>query len=107
LLAHAVFFGSAIFLARVVKPAESAAIGFLISYAMYFALCYGYARSRHGFRFGAAGFSLWLTGLVLIIGASANTWTDTTVHFASAAVWIVLAITFSAGFAFYLRRREA
>jgi O-antigen/teichoic acid export membrane protein len=107
LIAHAVFFGSAMFFARVVKPAESAAIGFLISYVVYFALSYAYARSRHGFRFGADGFSLWLAGLVLIIGASANTWTDTTVHFPSATLWIVIAIAFSTGSALYLRRREA
>jgi len=107
LIAHAVFFGSAMFLARIDKPSESAAIGFLISYAVYFALCYGYARARHGFRFGAAGFSLWVTGLVLIIGASANAWSATTVHIASAAFWIFLSLAFSAGFALYLRRREA
>ncbi len=106
-LASAVFFGAAMCLARIVKPAESAAIGFLVSYAVYFALCYAYARARHGFRFGSAGLSLWLTGLALIIGASANAWSDTSVHFARASLWIVLAIGTSAGFALYLRRREA
>ncbi len=106
-LASAVFFGAAMCLARIVKPAESAAIGFLVSYAVYFALCYAYARARHGFRFGAAGLSLWLTGLALIIGASANAWSDTSVHLATASLWIVLAIGMSAGFALYLRRSEA
>jgi O-antigen/teichoic acid export membrane protein len=106
-IAHAIFFGSAMFLARIVRPAESAAIGFLVSYAVYFAICYGYARGRHGFRLGAAGISLWITGLVLIVGASANAWSNTTVHIAGAALWIVLAVGFSAGSALYLRRREA
>jgi O-antigen/teichoic acid export membrane protein len=106
LIAHAVFLGSAIWLARIVKPAEGAAIGFVASYAVYFAICYLYARVRHGFRFGAAGLSLWLTGLVLIIGASANAWSETTAHFARAFTWIGLAIGFSAGSAMYLRRRE-
>jgi O-antigen/teichoic acid export membrane protein len=105
--ASAVFFGAAMCLARMVKPAESAAIGFLVSYAVYFAICYIYARTRHGFRFGAAGLSLWLTGLALIIGASANAWSDASVHFARASLWIVLAIGTSAGFALYLKRREA
>jgi O-antigen/teichoic acid export membrane protein len=106
LIAHAVFLGSAMWLARIVKPAEGAAIGFVASYAVYFAICYLYARVRHGFRFGAAGLSLWLTGLVLIIGASANAWSETTAHFARAFTWIALAIGFSAGSAMYLRRRE-
>jgi O-antigen/teichoic acid export membrane protein len=107
LAALAVFFGSAMLLSRMVQPAEGAAIGFLISYAVYFALSYGYARVRHGFRFGAAGRSLWLTGLAMIVGASLNAWSDTTPHLARAAIWIVLALAFSAGFALYLRRREA
>jgi hypothetical protein len=107
LLSHGVFFGASILFARIVRPAEGAAIGFLASYAVYFALCYSYARVRHGFRFGAAGLSLWLTGLALIIGASASGWSDTTTHFARAALCIALALGFSAGFAMYLRRREA
>jgi O-antigen/teichoic acid export membrane protein len=107
LITHAVFLGSAMWLARIVKPAEGAAIAFAVSYAVYAALCYVYARVRHGFRFGATGLSLWLTGLILIIGASANAWSDTTAHIARASLWIALALGFSAGFAFYLRRRGA
>jgi antigen flippase len=106
LIAHAVFLGSAICLARIVKPAEGAAIAFAVSYAVYAAICYVYARFRHGFRLGAAGVSLWFTGLALIIGASANAWSDTTVHIARASLWIALALGFSAGFAIYLRRCE-
>lgn len=107
LVTHAVFLGGAMFFARLVKPAEGVAIGFLVSYAVYFALCYGYAHTRHGFRFGPAGAAAWIAGLVLITGASANAWSDTTVHIARASFWIVLAIGFSAGFALHIRRREA
>lgn len=111
LIAHAVFLGSAIWLARIVKPAEGAAIGFAVSYAVYFAICYLYARVRHGFRFGAGGVALWVMGLILIIGASAGAWfdttSDTTAHFGRAFTWIAFAIVFSGGFAVYLRRREA
>lgn len=106
LAAHAVFFGAAVFLARFIKPSESAALGFLISCAVYLALSLGYARLRHGFRFGAIGVTVWLLGLLLILGASATAWLDTSVHFARASLWILLAIGFSAGFAIYLRRRE-
>jgi antigen flippase len=110
LMAHAVFLGAATFLPQIikpVKPAEGAAIAFLISYAVYFVFCYGYARTRHGFRFGAPARVLWLTGLALIIGVSANAWSDTTVHITRALIWIPLAIGFSLGFAMHLRRREA
>jgi O-antigen/teichoic acid export membrane protein len=106
LATHAAFFGTSILLARIVPPAEGAAIGFLASYALYFALCCGYAYVRHGFRFGAAGLSAWLLGLCLIIGASASAWSDTTAHFARASFWIVLATGFSTGFALYFWRRE-
>lgn len=107
LVAHAIFLISAMLLARIVEPAEGAAIGFLISYAVYFALCYACARARYGFRFGVEGFSAWLGGLALITGASAHAWSDNTAHLARAAVWMFLALGFSAGYAVYMRRREA
>jgi O-antigen/teichoic acid export membrane protein len=104
---QAIFFGSAMGLARLAGSAEAAAIGFLASYAVYFALCYAYARSRYGFRFSAAGLAAWVTGLALVLGASASAWGDQTVHQARALVWIVLSLGFSAGFAVYLKGREA
>jgi len=82
-------------------------MGFTIAYAVYLALCYARAQARYGFRLGAPGFSAWLGGLALIAGASWSSWSDTTVHFARASVWILLAVGFSAGFAVYMRRREA
>jgi O-antigen/teichoic acid export membrane protein len=104
LLAQAVFFGSATFLARLVKPAESAAIGFLVSYAVYLAFCYAHARARNRFRLGGDARWAWLAGLALVIGASASDWSEPSVHVATAAVWIVLATGFSAGLAVYMRR---
>jgi hypothetical protein len=107
LLTHATFFFSAAGLMRFLEPAESASIGFLISYAVYFVLCYAYARTRHGFRFGVLASSAWLTGLLLVVGTSASTWSDPSVSFAKSATWIVLGLSFSAGFAVHLRRRSA
>jgi len=107
LLAQAVFFGAALWLAAVVRPAEGAAMGFVVSYAVYLALCYARARVRFGFRCGAAGFSAWLLGLALIAGASLNFWSGSQVHLARAALWIFAALGFSGGFALYMRRREA
>jgi PST family polysaccharide transporter len=107
LIAHAIFFGAAMLLARILDPAEGAAMGFFVSYAAYFALCYARVRTRYGFHFGAAGFSAWLGGAALVAGASFHCWSDSTVHFARALVWISLAIGFSAGFGMYMRRRAA
>lgn len=107
LLTQATFFAAAMLLARIVEPAEGAAIGFAIAYAVYFALCYARARARFRFRFGAAGLCAWLAGLALIVGASWHSWSDSQVHFARAAAWTSIALGFSTGFAVYMRRREA
>jgi PST family polysaccharide transporter len=102
LLMQTIFFGAATLLARFMAAAQGAAIGFVVSYAVYFALCCGYARARHGFRFGADGAALWLTGLLLIVGVSASSWSDTAVHPVKALLWMAAATGFSGGFALYL-----
>ncbi len=107
LVAHVTFFGSAMLLARIFSAAEGAAAGFLVSYALYLALCFFYARARHGFRFEAAGLSAWLIGLALVTAASASAWSGEAVQIATAAIWIALAAGFSAGFAMYIRRYGA
>jgi PST family polysaccharide transporter len=107
LLTHATFFALALLLARIVRPSESSAIGFLISYALYFVSCLVYARARYGFHFGRVGLAAWLGGLALVLGTSASAWQDSAVHISRAAVWIILSVIFSGGFALYMRRREA
>jgi O-antigen/teichoic acid export membrane protein len=107
LLTQAAFWGSAKALGRMVGPAESAAIGFFLSYAICLAACCAYARLREGFRFGPAGLAAWTTGLLLVTGASASSWGDGPANLASAAAWIAAATAVSVGFALYLRRREA
>jgi len=104
LLAQAVFFGAALWLAKIVRPAEAAAIGFLVSYVLYLALSYARARVRFGFRFGATGLLAWLVGLALIAGASFDSWSDDHVHWARATVWMLAALGFSGGFARYIAR---
>jgi O-antigen/teichoic acid export membrane protein len=52
------------------SAAEAAAIAFLFSYAVNFAVCYFYARSRQGFRFGPRIAGLWTGGLLLVCAAS-------------------------------------
>jgi PST family polysaccharide transporter len=73
---QAVFWGGASLIGHVhhfslnYSAAEAAAIAFLISYAANFAVCYFYARSRQGFRFGARIAALWIGGLVVVSVAS-------------------------------------
>lgn len=107
LATHALFLISAMLLALIVEPAEGAAIGFLVSYAAYFAMCYARARARYGFRFGAAGLLAWLGGLVFITGAASQYWSDARADLPKAVVWPLLAAAFSSAFALYIRRREA
>jgi PST family polysaccharide transporter len=104
LLAQAVFFGAALSFVGTIGSAKSAVIGFVVSYGVYFGLCYAYARARHGFRFGVTGLCCWLAGLACIMGA--NGASDATVHLAKAFFWILMALGSSAGFGLYLRRQE-
>jgi hypothetical protein len=89
-LSQAVFFSSARLISTLRTPAESAAIGFPLCCAAHLALCYGYAR-RHEFRLGGKGTAQWMAGLAVVLGASASTWTDPSVTWGKALVWIVLA----------------
>jgi O-antigen/teichoic acid export membrane protein len=106
LATHATFFVSAMLLASWVRPGEAAAMGFAISYGLYFALCYGYSRKTSGFRLGGAVGWAWMGGAALVAGASASSWAGT-VHPMRAALWVALALGYSGGFALYMRRREA
>ncbi len=57
-LTQAVFFAGAWLLGRWRTPAEAAAMAFVLSYTVNFAVCSAYARRRHGFRLGARGQAL-------------------------------------------------
>ena len=67
---QAAFWGGAWVLRRFREPAEAAAIAFAISYAANFAVCYAYARGRHGFRLKGATGAMWLGGLALVSAVS-------------------------------------
>jgi enterobacterial common antigen flippase len=64
-----VFFAAAWLIGRSRGPAEGASIAFALSYAVNFAVCAIYARSRHGFRFGVRGSGLFAGGLAAVIVA--------------------------------------
>ena len=106
LLAQATFWSSARLLSRAAGTPEGAAIGFLVSNGLCFALCLIYVHLRQGLRLGVNGLAAWAAGLVLAITASARFWNETGTDLPSALLWISAAAGISAGFAFYLRRRE-
>lgn len=106
LLTQAIFLGSSKLCSRALGPPEGAALGFLVSQAACFAVCFGYAHLRRGFRLGAPAAVAWTSGLSLVIAASAASWGETPVDFASSAVWIAASVAISAGFGLYLWRRE-
>jgi O-antigen/teichoic acid export membrane protein len=106
LLAQAAFWSSARLFSRVAGGPEGAAIGFLVSNALCFALCLAYVHLRQGLRLGSNGTAAWAAGLVLAISASARFWNAAGTDLPSAMLWITGAAAISAAFALYLRRRE-
>ena len=106
LVTQAAFWGSAKAFTRFFRPAESAAVGFVVSYAVCLAACYAYSRLRQGFRLGPAGTAAWISGLILVAGASLSAWDDPAVNIAVASAWVAIAMGVSAGFTLYMRRRE-
>lgn len=77
--------------------------GFLIMYVLSFAFYLYYARIRYQFRMTKAIGVTWLTGLALVVGASWYTWSDSTVDWIAAFLWIIAAAAFSL---LALNRRE-
>jgi len=96
-LVQAVFLGGSWLLATIRPPAEAAAMGFALSYAVCLAVSWWYASRRHGFRFTPRRAALWMGGLALVVGATAATWSDRSVCWPKAAVWMALAAAASAG----------
>jgi PST family polysaccharide transporter len=69
--ALAAFIASASLISMVQTAAEGAAIGYVVCYAVHFAVCYGYARRRHEFRPGRKEAAIWAAGLAAVVGLSA------------------------------------
>lgn len=70
-------------------------IGFLVMYAVYLAYYLYYARSRYQFLLPRAVVVPWILGLVLVVGASWYTWSDTQVDWVAAPIWIGAAVGLS------------
>lgn len=106
LATQAVFWGSARLCARILRPPEGAALGFLISCAVCYGGCFVWARLRWNLRLGTAGRMAWATGLALVVAASADTWGQTGVNSYTASFWIASATAICGGFAWSMRKRE-
>lgn len=78
-------------------------VSFLVVYMVYFAYYLYYACSRHQFPLTKGLVWPWLLGLVLLLGASWYAWSDVTVNWLVAPLWISAAISLSW---FSLRRSE-
>jgi PST family polysaccharide transporter len=96
-LVQAVFLGASWWLSRVREPAEGAAIGFVLSYAVCLLISWWYAARRHGFAVTRKRAGLWVAGLMLVLLAAASTWTDANVSGPKAAAWLTLTLAGAAG----------
>jgi O-antigen/teichoic acid export membrane protein len=80
-LVQAVFFGASGMLSwrRQTGAAQSAAIGFALSYAVCLGLGWWYAVRRHGFRMTRRLGALWIAGFTMVALAAGSTWRDESV----------------------------
>jgi PST family polysaccharide transporter len=106
LLAQAVFLGGARLFSRVPSASEGAAIGFLASNVVRFALSMAYAELRLELPLGVNAVAAWGAGLVLVISASAWFWTAQSTELAAALLWATAATGICAAFALYVRGRK-
>jgi O-antigen/teichoic acid export membrane protein len=70
-------------------------VSFLLMYVAYLAFYWHYVRSRYGLSLTRPIVGSWLLGLVLVVGASWYSWSDTRVDWLAAFLWIGMAATFS------------
>lgn len=77
------------------KNMQGIGLAFIIMYFFYFVYYLYYVRSKHQFLITKRLLWTWLIGLVLIILASWQTWSDIDVNWISAPIWVGVAIGFS------------
>jgi len=98
-LIQLVFVGASWALSGIRPPAESAAIGFTLSYSVCLAVSAWYAARRVGFRLTRMSAALWIAGFAVVALAAANTWSDTSVSLPKAACWIAITAAGALGIA--------
>lgn len=75
-----------------VSPAEAAAMAFLAMYVVYLGVCYIYAHWRCSFSPSGAALFLWCVGLLIILGASVDTWRSVSVEWTRVVIWVGAAL---------------
>ena len=89
------FFGLAWLSVDYFQKTEGIAIAYLILLVLNLAYLIYYVRTRHGIKLSSRIISIWLIGLLVIVGASLTAWSEIVVNWYEAIVWIFLASIFS------------
>lgn len=87
--------GGAAFAALYLNTLQGVGANFVFVHATYLVFILSYVVSRRNFVLDIPTVRTWLIGLVLILVASAHTWTDVEVHSVLAAAYIGVAMCFS------------
>ena len=74
---------------------QGVGVTFTLTYITYLMYTLYYVRSRHQFSLDRKLAFAWLLGLVLLLGASLQTWSDTIVNWMTSSLWIGAALMFS------------
>lgn len=74
LTVYGVFVVSAVALGQWFPAAQSAAVAFVLMYAVHLAICAMYVRRRHGLFLRKRVWTVWLAGFALVLCASAISW---------------------------------
>jgi len=84
--------GGTVLALRGFNSIQGIGFNFLALYVAYLAYTFFYVRHRHHLILNRLEVLQWLVGLVVVIGASVQTWNEMQVHWATAAVWISIAL---------------
>ena len=80
-------------------------VGFVLLYSSYLVYTFWYTHRRFHLMLDRATVLQWLVGLILIVGASVQTWNDQQVQWPTLVFWLVLTLGFS-GFVLNERERQ-
>ncbi len=84
--------GCALLVLQGLNSLQGIGVNFLALYVAYLAYTLFYVRRRHHLILDRPVVLQWLVGLVLVIGASVQTWNETQVQWATAGLWISVAL---------------
>ena len=100
LAAYAAFGTGWSVLRGIMRPAEAGGAAFLALSAVHLGVTALYAWRAHGLRLDARTGGLWLSGALILAGASYRNWSRTAVDGPETAAWCLLAAGVAAGFVY-------